>query len=514
MMDELVLLVDVFENDTNADNKGANINVNIESKHVNRNKRKDRKAAAIARRNERISKQPPANYFIGKHKWLGGAVDPETGIIYGVPSNSIEVICIHPPPPVGRTELDEMDGNVDKPSAFISTIQLPNEYKEGYFKWLRGIITNGFLYGIPAWSTNGVLKVRLQKKGKGPRVRLLPLPNPPPPLDEKLNKKSTIRRANDRDQHNVNPSAVRRDKWMWHGAGLSQTSHPAIYCIPSNAERVLKVDVLTDAVTEIGPAFKEGQNKWYGGIKGKDGCIYGMPYTASGVLRVDPTTDDVQVLGNFPVGGWKWHGGLMSPANGVIYAFPAHSNEVLCVDTNIRQGEDQNWRVSTVPIQKHPNDKDPDDLRYKWLGGAYGADGCIYGMPSDATSILRIEPHEQANQTVATTFGNVNIPNTSAVNKWQGGVLSPMDGCVYAVPADANCVLKIDTNPDTPLDIDFIDLNLHRGVWPPNNNYTDIEDKWQGGFMGRDGVIYGIPECVDRVMKLTPGKDARVDFIQ
>ena len=69
----------------------------------------------------------------------------------------------------------------------------------------------------------------------------------------------------------------------------------------------------------------------------------------------------------------------MAHSTGVIYAFPAHSNEVLCVDTNNRTDkdpeEDQVWRVSTIPIKRHADDKDDPDLQYKWLGGSYGADG-------------------------------------------------------------------------------------------------------------------------------------------
>ena len=66
-----------------------------------------------------------------------GAVDPDTGNIYGIPSHSHQIICITPSTP-------------DSP-AVISTIPLPNEYQQGQFKWLRGVIHNGILYGIPAW---------------------------------------------------------------------------------------------------------------------------------------------------------------------------------------------------------------------------------------------------------------------------------------------------------------------------------------------------------------------------
>lgn len=108
-----------------------------------------------------------------------------------------------------------------------------------------------------------------------------------------------------------------------------------------------------------------------------------MPYNATGVLRINPKDDSVEVLGNYPSGGWKWHGGLLAPQTGIIYAFPAHSNEVLCVDTNVREDStgDESWRVSTIPIKRHEGDTDSPDLPYKWLGGSYGADSCIYGMP-------------------------------------------------------------------------------------------------------------------------------------
>lgn len=264
------------------------------------------------------------------------------------------------------------------------------------------------------------------------------------------------------------------------------------YCIPSNAEHVLKVNLKTEELTEIGPALTDGQNKFYGGIKGLDGCIYGMPYTATGVIRIDPRTDSVEILGEYPLGGYKWHGGLLAHSTGVIYAFPAHANEVLCVDTNVvpeRDG-DQSWRVSTISIQRHENDTDTADQQYKWLGGSYGADGCIYGMPSDATSILRIDPIKNE----AYTFGKVPANK----NKWQGGSLSSIDDCIYAVPADHDNILRIHTNPETPLSIDFV-----------GKFFDDCEDKWQGSFVGRDGRMYAIPENCSNVMVITPSKEKK-----
>lgn len=129
------------------------------------------------------------------------------------------------------------------------------------------------------------------------------------------------------------------------------------------------------------------------------------------------------------------------------------------------------------------------------VGGSYGADGCIYGMPSDSTTILRIDPIKNE----ATTFGTV----PSSINKWQGGVLSTIDNCFYAVPADMDCVLRVDTTPETPLSIDYV-----------GSDFQDIDDKWQGGFVGSDGKIYAIPENINDVMVITPGDTPTVEMLK
>ena len=115
-------------------------------------------------------------------------------------------------------------------------------------------------------------------------------------------------------------------------------------------------------------------------------------------------------------------------------------------------------------------------------------------MPSDATTILRIDPIKNE----ATTFGNVS----PTINKWQGGVLSAKDKCFYAVPADMDCVLRVDTDPDTPLRIDYV-----------GRDFQETDDKWQGGFVGTDGKIYAIPENINNVMVIAPGDEPSVEMI-
>ena len=62
--------------------------------------------------------------------------------------------------------------------------------------------------------------------------------------------------------------------------------------------------------------------------------------------------------------------------------------------------------------------------KYKWGGGCRGADGCIYGIPSDTNKVLRIDPRDDS----VTTFGDV--PEDK--NKWQGAIAAP-NGMIYGI---------------------------------------------------------------------------------
>jgi len=189
---------------------------------------------------------------------------------------------------------------------------------------------------------------------------------------------------------------------------------------------------------------------------------------------------------------YNWHGGILAPSRGMIYAFPAHHSHVLKIDTNIITHNKS--RISLIPINRASYDSD-DDTRYKWLGGSIGEDGNIYGMPSDASSILKINT---SNDQVS-TFGKVSEEK----NKWQGAVLSKETGYLYAIPSNAKHILCIDTRKESDNDnICFA------------GNLTTKKDKWQGGFVGADGSIYCVPENFDKILKLIPnGKMPIIEYL-
>eukprot|EP00532_Pseudo-nitzschia_australis_P006587 CAMPEP_0168181036 /NCGR_PEP_ID=MMETSP0139_2-20121125/10948_1 /TAXON_ID=44445 /ORGANISM="Pseudo-nitzschia australis, Strain 10249 10 AB" /LENGTH=513 /DNA_ID=CAMNT_0008101477 /DNA_START=138 /DNA_END=1682 /DNA_ORIENTATION=+ len=400
----------------------------------------------------------------GSHKHLGGAYDKTDGCIYGVPANSKSILCMYPSE-LGKDEVNSGDDNCGYK---MTTIPLPERIVDREMKWLRGIVAHGYLWAIPAWA-DSVLCVDLDAfwgrrhlaEGQTDVVQLIPLP----------------------EDH---PKSMR---WQWHGAGINK-EETAIYCIPSNAKNVLKVDIgrKTTSFIEIEydqtkyPEFTlDGRNKWYGGIVGDDNAIYGIPYRACGVLRIDSKTDSAKIIGpNYGIGNYFWHGGIKVKEK--IYAHPSHSEKVLVIDTT-KDAEDD--IISELTIHRAAYDTD-DRKNYKWLGGCVGADGNIYCPACDTSSILKINVTTDHCETLGFTG--------KEKNKWQGGILG-RDGCIYCIPANGLQVCRIAT-----------DENIEDGKNPVQliGNLSIHKDKWQGAAKGKDGSLYFIPENSYRVMRVTP----------
>jgi len=453
----------------------------------------------------------------GTHKHLGGAYDPTDGCIYGVPANSRSVLCLyHRHYSVVENDVVPGEENDVSSSAYgMKTIPLPADAADRQFKWLRGIFADGYMWAIPSWA-DSVLCVdvdaywgrRERRRAAGTEstgndgendgiVQLLPLP----------------------DEH---PKGLR---WQWHGAGINRDK-TAIYCIPSNARKVLKVDIVNRTTSLIDVEYDprrypdvdlDATNKWYGGIRGEDDCVYGyvnllssiafwlygssisphsrlsfsnnhrIPYRASAVLRIDCATDTATLVGpDYGPAKFFWHGGIQ--VNGKIYAHPSHADTILVIDTNPGERRDDVDRCCyELPIHRAEYDTDAT-AKYRWLGGSLGADGNIYCPPCDHSAVLRIDTKTDQ----CSTFGFTGTDK----NKWQGGVLSARDGCVYCIPANGRHVARIATTSSST-DDDYYAVQLI-------GDLPATKDKWQGGHVGRDGCLYFINENGYRILKVVP----------
>ncbi|KAI2513904.1 hypothetical protein MHU86_288 [Fragilaria crotonensis] len=170
-----------------------------------------------------------------------------------------------------------------------------------------------------------------------------------------------------------------------------------------------------------------GQDKFLGGMPSSCGdFIYGVPGSARRVLRIDVRAKVMDMIGPPMHGKFKWLRGLDVP-------------EEVMEDANFPRG-------------------------------------CCLALPSNASSVLKINPETQE----ITTFGQDVLGHQVGETGWlyHGGNLAS-NGMVYCIPANAHYVLKICPRTNK--------------VWKIGPSFGAGKQKWFGGIVGSDGCIYGIP---------------------
>jgi hypothetical protein len=210
-----------------------------------------------------------------------------------------------------------------------------------------------------------------------------------------------------------------------------------IYCVPSNSESVLVIDPAADIVASIdlppGPPDPAEEFKWYGGVLAPDGRIFCIPWSTSHVMIIDPRTDPATIIPDAIAvsaagdGDLRWIGGVLAP-NGKIYAVPRDADRVLIIDPKSNTPQ----YIMGLPVDEN-----------KWAGAALAPDGKIYCLPHDQEGILVVDP-----RTSAADPSGVLLPSGPPVdptdeNKWTSGVLAP-NGSIYGMPSSAESVLKLD----------------------------------------------------------------------
>jgi alpha-tubulin suppressor-like RCC1 family protein len=267
----------------------------------------------------------------------------------------------------------------------------------------------------------------------------------------------------------------------WFGGVLGPDGK--IYGIPLNATDILIIDPANGTATNSNMgADLTGEAKWSGGVLGPDGKIYGIPLNATDILIIDPVngTATLSNMGADLTGEAKWSGGVLGP-DGKIYGIPLNATDILIIDPV----------NGTATLSNMGADLTGEA---KWFGGVLGPDGKIYGISYNAQNILIIDPEADS-----ATLSNMGADLTSNF-KWSGGVLGP-DGKIYGIPYNAQNILIIDPANDTATRSNM-GANLTGDL-----NFTS-DAKWQGGVLGPDGKIYGIPWNVEDILIIDPEADS------
>ena len=229
------------------------------------------------------------------------------------------------------------------------------------------------------------------------------------------------------------------------------------------------------------PEQEDGWHMYEGGAFGSDGCLYMAPKKSARAARFDPTTETWETFGDtFPKGSHKWIGAAVSSFDNCIYSMPAECT----LETHVLQIDPSKGSVRKVGVRvlEHAGGVKRDI----WHGTVAAADGCVYGIPSHATSVLRFDPRTQE----LSTFGDLRGDGVDSV-RYRSGILGPSGRFIFCVPAKAARVLCIDTKTQT---CELIGDDFD----------SSKSGKWVGGGLGGDGLIYCIPHLSDRVLRIDP----------
>lgn len=434
----------------------------------------------------------------GMDKYTGAAVGDD-GCLYAVPGTALRVLRIDPRTlevkPIGRPCDARLCGN-----------SLP----KGRFKWLRGIAAadsrlpgpKAAIYCIPC-NAHAVLKIV-------PRTR----------------KVSAMTHWTDcvTGERRENPELV--GCFKWHGGVLAPDGN--IYAIPANSMRVLMIVPSTGEVRLVGPPLlpvlgeRSGgpgpldvAGRWYGGLLGSDGSIYGMPCNADCVLKITPQPwpdsmlpppDPVVSTLEAPLelGNWDYHGGIATKGGHVLYAVPMHASRVLSIvpETGTVRLVGKEPIASLSPA---PGDRAAAGLRgrpHLWQAGRYQYGGAVlapdgvtcYFLPYDALQVLKVGPSKvggESKETEAVELGDGSHADFRVPNKWQNGFVG-RDGLVYAIPVSASAVLRIQPNTDA------VDTLGHEACAAAGRF-----DKWEGGVVSPyDGALYCVPQNGSAVLRI------------
>ena len=233
-----------------------------------------------------------------------------------------------------------------------------------------------------------------------------------------------------------------------------------------------------------------GQTLYLGGEVGSDNHIYCIPGHAPRVLKIDTVTNEIFPIGpkNLTSNGrlYKWLRGIV--IGDIIYGIPCHANEILRIDVATQT-------ITKLPIPYedfYKADDDPEeairqkDMSWKYHGGCISPiDGCIYAIPQSACHVLKIDPSTE-------TISFVGPKLTEGRWKWYGGIVGKSDGAIYGIPHNSKHVLRIVAPNIVTLHGDYSHYGTH---------------KWHGGAAASNspnGTIVSVPANADQVLLIIP----------
>ncbi len=276
------------------------------------------------------------------------------------------------------------------------------------------------------------------------------------------------------------------------------TAFPAYTNLPSSTYHDDYVTALNDLIQGIAPGGVtqstfgsiSGATKYAGGVLFGN-FIYCIPSSANNVGKINWTNDSFSTFGTPGASSQDWLEGALCPINGKIYCAPYGAGgfdgtTILVIDTS----NDTFYWVDTTGV-KGSNSGDLIGTG-KYSAVNFGADGRMYFTPYQANTVMILDPADDSLTFIdtagLTTYGNGNLGTN---HKWDGGI--NWKQYVYGSPSDALDVLKIDT------------LN---GTCSRFGTIASGTAKYSSIAMAANEIIYMFPYGATDVLRLDPSDDS------
>lgn len=207
----------------------------------------------------------------------------------------------------------------------------------------------------------------------------------------------------------------------WRGGVLSEAGY--VYFVPHDNAYTYKFNASNNTGANLSTSHT-GTGKWAGGCLGFSGNIICAPNNATTILHINTSNDNETKFGSY-IGNNKWHGAYLNK-NGWAILAPRLSSSIVAVNPDSTANDVHISSGPTVP---------------NLACGTLGPDGVsLYIAPSSSTQVLKCNTADQTNITWKWLDGGPY----SGFNAYFGLVLDPT-GNIYGIPYNATSVLKIET---------------------------------------------------------------------
>lgn len=263
----------------------------------------------------------------------------------------------------------------------------------------------------------------------------------------------------------VNRYQIFDRSYKWVGAVTGDDGN--IYCIPTGATSILKIDSSEQVFTQLGELSQGNFKYTAGALWKKDGNIYGFPRRANTLLQIDVKNQKVKEIPlhtNYDESvDHHYSGGLYE---NVLYLPPRNANHILAID------------LQTYETREIGNSQILD--KYSYCGTTVHYNGLLYFHPQKNSQVMVFNPKTEEIAFIGEKISTMSFGSAISAN-----------GSIYGFSCYSTGIMKIDIMANT------VEILCE----------TEVPSAFFGTKLASNGKLYSIPGLTNEIYELDPTTD-------